>query len=214
MTHPGANYSPSPAPQPGSDFFTVWGIKPSPARPQKATLLLQSLWAYAAASVLSSILGLIAAASLPYYVASGYLVSAAIIGLVFGAASLVIAWFVVKEKLGQLGAADPRIPVAIGLGILGFFAFFGFMGGWNVAWYSAFGVLLGLAQLGAVALGFAMLYQPETQQWLMSRPGNVPTPGPQQPYGTQPPYNPGQQSQGPVHPQAGHDPGHNNGGTQ
>lgn len=186
----GAPFHPNP-PQYDNDFFRTWGIKPLAGRPQKITLLLQSLWAYAAASVLIAFLSLVAAASLPYYIGTSYFTSAAVISLVFGAGAIAVAWFVVKEKLGLFGADDPRITLSIGLGIIGFFALYGFFGGWGVSWYSAFGVLLGLVQVGSVGLAFAMVFQPETHQWLLSRPGNRPNP-PQQPGGTppqQPPSN-------------------------
>lgn len=213
MSHPGANYPPHANPHPpnapsqGENFFTEWGIKPSPVRPQKVTLLLQALWAYAAASVLISLLGFIAAASLPYYIGAGYITSAAIVSLLFGAGAIAVAWFVVKEKLGLLGAQDPRVPLSIGLGIIGFFALYGFFGGWNVGWYSTFGILFGFLRLGAVGMAFAMLFQPETYHWLLSRPGNRPNPSPQQPPGAQPYQAPGQQP--PADPHHNRDAGSN-----
>ncbi|QSB06702.1 hypothetical protein [Natronoglycomyces albus] len=210
---PDPNHNPGAAgqaphnPPPSGGFLTEWGIKPHPVRPQKVTLLLQSLWVYAAASALIALFALIAAASLPYYFGTGYFTSAAIISLIFGAGALTVAWFIVKEKLGLLGSNDPRITLSIGLGIIGFFALYGFFGGWNVGWYSTFGVLLGMARLGAVGLAFAMVFQPETLHWLRSRPGNLPNPGPQQPYGTQPHQAPGP-NQPPLPPHgAGQQPG-------
>ncbi|GAB4000450.1 hypothetical protein GCM10029992_32390 [Glycomyces albus] len=173
-------------------------MKPNPARPQKVNWLTQAMWAYMAASVLMLLFSIIAVATAPWWFATGFIVTSGIVGLIFHSLSVAIAWFVAKEKLGAFGAADPRNPLLIGLGILGFFALSGFFGGWGLGWYAALGALLGLVRLAAVGAAFALVFQPEVTDWIRSRPGNQrknppPTPQgypPQQPppgYPQQPP---------------------------
>lgn len=200
-------YSPPPSqpesPRPGpnqSDPLVEWGVKPNPARPQKVNWLTQAMWAYMAASVLMLLFSIIAVATAPWWFATGFIVTSGIVGLVFHSLSVVIAWFVVKERLGVFGAADPRNPLLIGLGILGFFGLSGFFGGWGLGWYAALGGLLGLARLAAVGAAFALVFQPEVVDWLRSRPGNQRKNPPQTPQG--PPPQPGypQQPPGPQPP--------------
>lgn len=195
MTYP--PQSPGPQPQ-ASDPLAEWGIKPNPARPQKVNWLTQALWGYMAVSVLMLLFAVIAVATAPLWAATGFIVMSAIVGLAFHALSVVIVWFIVKEKLGVFGASDPRVVLLIAFGILGFFALFGFFGGWGLGWYAALGALLGLARLGAVGAAFALVFQPEVEQWIRSRPGNQPKVQPvqQQPYPQQPPM-PGQPQQYP-----------------
>jgi hypothetical protein len=180
-------------PQGQSDFASEWGIKENPGRPKKVNQFTQLLWVYAAATALAFVFSLIASATAPWWYATGFMVGGAVFGLILGAVAIAIAWFVTKDKLGTFGAADPRVPLYIGLGILGFFSLGGFFGGWGLGWYAALGTLLGLAKLGAVGAGFYLLLQPEVEQYLKSRPGNHPKPphhGPPPGYPQQPPGPP------------------------
>jgi hypothetical protein len=179
------------APQ-GHDFATEWGIKENPARPKKVNQLTQLLWAYAAAAVLIFLFAIIAAATAPWWYGPGFIIGGAVFGLIIGALAVAIAWFINKDKLGTFGAQDPRVPLYIGLGILGFFALGGFFGGWSLGWFAALGALLALAKLGAVGAAFYLTTQPEVEQYLRSRPGNLPKP-PHQP----PPHGYPQQPPGP-----------------
>lgn len=185
------------APPPASDPMAEWGIKPHPGRPQRVNWLTQALWGYMAASVLMLLFAIIAVATAPWWFATGFIVTSGIVGLVFHSLSIVIVWFIVKEKLGTFGAADPRMPLYIGLGILGFFGLSGFFGGWGLGWYAALGTLLALAKLAAVGGAFALLLQPEVEQWLRSKPGNQPRQQPAYP----------QQGPPPGYPQQGPPPG-------
>ncbi|GAB3645164.1 hypothetical protein [Glycomyces tarimensis] len=194
---PSGAHGAGPSPSPGAaDPLAEWGVKPSPDRPQKVNWLTQALWAYMAASVLMLLLAIIAVASAPWWMATGFIVTTGIVGLVFHGVSIVMVWFIVKERLGVFGAADPRVGLYIGLGILGFFSLFGFFGGWGIGWYGALSALLGLAKLGAVGAGFFLVFQPEVEQWLRSRPGNRPKQQPV-PHQGQPPQGYGPQG----HPQ-------------
>lgn len=195
MTYPPQSGQPQQPPS-SSDPLTEFGIKPNPARPVKVNWLTQALWGYLAASVLMLLFSIVAVATAPWWLSTGFIVVSGIVGLVFHGLSAVIAWFVAKEKLGVFGAADPRNPLLIGFGILGFFSLFGFFGGWGLGWYAALGALLGLARLAAVGAMFALVFQPEVHQWLLSKPGNRPSrpptvPGQPQGYPQQPPA-PGQ----------------------
>ncbi|WP_199037160.1 hypothetical protein [Glycomyces salinus] len=195
---------PGPHSPGAADPLTHWGVKPDPGRPQKVNWLTQALWAYMAASVLMLLFAIVAVAAAPLWMATGYIVTSGIVGLVFYSLSIAIVWFIVKEKLGVFGAADPRTPLLIGFGILGFFSLFGFFGGWGLGWYAALGSLLGLVRLAAVGAAFALVFQPEVHQWLLSKPGNRPNRPPTPPQGTpgypptQPP--PGGQGQPPQRP--------------
>ncbi|WP_460540237.1 energy-coupling factor transporter transmembrane component T family protein [Glycomyces halotolerans] len=209
MTHPPQQPPPGAAgngPQqpPASDPLSEWGAKPHPGRPQKVNWLTQALWAYMAASVLMLVFSIIALITVPFL--GGFVVASGIVGLIFYSLSIVIVWFIVKEKLGVFGASDPRTPLLIGFGILGFFALFGVFGGWGLGWIAIFNVLLGLARLAAVGAVFYLVFQPEVHQWLLSRPGNRPKnpPAPPQGYGQQPPapgYPQQQAPQAPGYPQ-------------
>ena len=188
MTNPPPPASTGSGPNPPqSDLLAQWGITPNPARPQKVNWFTQALWAYLAASVVMLLLSIIAVATASWWVGTGIIVASGIFGIVFHSLSGVIAWFTVKEKLGVFGAADPRNPLLIGLGILGLFSLFGVLSGWNIGWYAALSALLGLARLAAVGAAFALVFQPEFEQWLRSRPGNQRKTPPNQPYGQQPP---------------------------
>ncbi|HLU55805.1 MAG TPA: hypothetical protein VKZ81_10110 [Pseudonocardia sp.] len=203
MTYPPQAGQPTNGPQqpPASDPLTEFGVKPNPARPAKVNWLTQALWGYLAVSVLMLLFSIIAVATAPWWLSTGFIVVSGIVGLVFHSLSAVIAWFVSKEKLGMFGASDPRTILLIGFGILGFFSLFGFFGGWGLGWYAALGALLGLARLAAVGAMFALVFQPEVHQWLLSKPGNLPSrppaaPGHQQGY-QQPPQAPGYPQQQP-----------------
>lgn len=187
------------APQGQGDFASEWGIKENPGRPKKVNQFTQLLWVYAAATVLVFLFSLIASATAPWWYGTGFIVGGAVFGLIFGAMAVVIAWFVTRDKLGTFGAADPRVPLYIGLGILGFFSFGGFLGGWGLGWFAALGSLLALAKLGAVGAGFYLLFQPEVEQYLKSRPGNQPKP-PHQPPPHGYPHQPPPPSQTHTHP--------------
>lgn len=197
---------PGPGSQPGasSDFATEWGVKENPNRPKKVNQLTQALWAYAAASVLIALLTIVAVAAVPWF--GGFIIGPVIVGLIFHGLSVVIVWFIAKEKLGVFNAADPRNPLYILLGVLGFFAVTGFFGGWSLGWYAALTALLSLARLAAVGAAFFLVTQPEVEHWLKSRPGNQrKTPPPQAGYQQQPPppgypqqQPPGQPPQPPV----------------
>ncbi|WP_035737839.1 hypothetical protein [Glycomyces arizonensis] len=188
MTYPPQPGQPANGPGPqqpsGQDPLIEFGVKPNPARPVKVNWLTQALWGYLAASVLMLVFAIIAVATAPWWIATGFIVVSGVVGLVFHALSGVIAYFIAKEKLGVFGAADPRTILLIGFGILGFFSLFGFFGGWGLGWYAAIGALLGLARLAAVGAMFALVFQPEVHQWLLSKPGNFPR---------RPPVPPGQQ---------------------
>ena len=186
---PPPHYGPA---QGQGDFATEWGIKEHPGRPKKVNQFTQLLWAYAAATVLAFLFSIIASATAPWWYGTGFIVGGAVFGLIIGALAVAIAWFVTKDKLGTFGAADPRVPLYIGLGVLGFFSLGGFVGGWGLGWYAALGTLLALAKLAAVGAGFYLLFQPEVEQYLKSRPGNRPKP-PHQP----PPHGYPQQPPGP-----------------
>ncbi|MCH7232578.1 hypothetical protein L0U85_17210 [Glycomyces sp. L485] len=188
---------PGPSRPGGADPLIEWGVKPHPGRPQKVNWLTQVLWAYMAIAVLMLLFSIIAVATAPLWMATGFIVTSGIVGLIFHALSIVLVWFIVKERLGVFGAQEPRTALYIGLGVLGFFSLFGFFGGWGLGWYAAFGALLGLAKLGAVGAAFFLVFQPEVAQWLRSKPGNLPR---QQP--PQQPMPPGQPPQG--HPQQGY----------
>jgi hypothetical protein len=198
---PGGGPAGPPPPQGGAhpgqtpgqgDFATEWGIKENPARPKKVNQLTQLLWAYFAVAVLLVLFAIIAVATIPWF--GGFIIGTAIVGLIFHGLSIAIVWFITRDKLGVFGAADPRVPLYIGLGVLGLFSLGGFYGGWGLGWYAALAVLLGLARIAAVGAAFYLLTQPEVEQYLKSRPGNLPKP-PQQPpphgYPQQPPA-PGQ----------------------
>ncbi|WP_194202067.1 hypothetical protein [Glycomyces albidus] len=187
---------PGPQPGPSGDFATEWGIKEHPARPKKVNQLTQLLWAYFGLSVLMLVFSIIGVATAPWWMGVGFLVVTGIVGLVFHALSVVIAWFITKDKLGVFGAQDPRIPLYVGLGLLGLFSLGGLWSGWG--WLAALSVLIGLARLGAVGAGFYLLTQPEVEHYLRSRPGNQPKPPaapPQGGYQQQPPA--GYQQQAP-----------------
>lgn len=215
MNGPGPQQPPS-----ASDPLADLGVKPNAARPAKVNWLTQALWGYLAASVLMLLLSIIAVATAPWWLSTGFIVMSGVVGLVFHSLSGVIAWFIAKGRLGVFGAADPRTVLLIGFGILGFFSLFGFFGGWGLGWYAAFGALLGLARLAAVGASFALVFQPEVHQWLLAQPGNRPkTPPaaaqgyPQQQPGGQPgfPQQGGQQGhpqQGGFPQQPGGQPGH------
>jgi hypothetical protein len=185
MTYPHQGGQPS---RPG-DFATDWGIKEHPSRPKKVNQLTQSLWAYFGLSALMVLFAIVGAATIPLF--GGFLIASNIVGLIFHGLAIVIAWFIVKDKLGVFGAADPRVPLYIGFGILGFFSLGGFYG-WGVGWFGALSAIVGLARIAAVAAGFYLLVQPEVEQYLKSRPGNQPKP-PHQP----PPHGYPQQPPGP-----------------
>ncbi|SDE55727.1 hypothetical protein [Glycomyces harbinensis] len=192
---------PGPQPNPSGDFATEWGIKEHPGRPKKINQLTQLMWAFAAATVLNLVFAIIASATAPWWYGTGFFTGAAVFGLILGAAAVAIAWFVIKDKLGAFGANDPRLPLYITLGVLGFFSLGGFASGWSIGWYAALSALLALAKLGAVVAAFYLLLQPETEHWLKSRPGNQPKPPvpPQHPGGGYPqqPGGPQQQQQPP-----------------
>ncbi|MCD0447143.1 hypothetical protein LO763_26350 [Glycomyces sp. A-F 0318] len=189
--------APGPGPQSGptGDFALEWGIKEHPDRPKKVNQLTQLMWAYFGLSVLMLLFAVVGVATAPWWIATGFIVASGIVGLIFHSASIGIAWLVTKEKLGVFGAQDPRIPLAVGLGLLGLFSLGGLFGGWG--WFMALSVLVGLARLAAVGAAFYLLYQPEVGQWLASRPGNRPKP-------PVPPQHPGghpQQPPAPGYPQ-------------
>jgi hypothetical protein len=190
-----------PVPQPGGngDFFTEWGLKENPARPKKVNQLTQILWAYFGLSVLMLLLTVLAIATIPFF--GGFAIATGIVGLVFHGLSIVIAWFVNKDKLGVFGAQDPRLALWIGFGLLGLFSLGGIWGGWG--WYAAVGAIVGLARLGAVGFGFYLLAQPEVEHYLRSRPGNQPKPPAAPPQGgyQQPPQGYPQQPPAPGYPQ-------------
>jgi len=189
-----------PGPQPGApaDFATQWGIKENPGRPKKLNQLTQLLWAYFGVTVLLALFAIVATATIPFF--GGFIIASSIVGLIFHGLSIVIVWFITKEKLGAFGAQDPRMPLYIGLGILGFFALGGFFGGFGFGWFVIFGVLLGLARIAAVGAAFYLVTQPEVEHWLKSRPGNQRKP-PVPPQGGYP-------QQGPGHPQQGYPQGY------
>ncbi|THV24336.1 hypothetical protein [Glycomyces paridis] len=202
----GANQGPTgPGPQPGapSDFATEWGLKEHPGRPKKVNQFTQLLWAYAAATVLILVFAIIASATAPWWYGTGFIVGGSVFGLITGAFAVAVAYVVTKDKLGGFGAADPRTPLYIALGILGFFSLGGFAGGWTIGWFAALGSLLALAKLAAVGIGFYLLTQPEVEHWLKSRPGNQPKPptGPQGYAQQQPPQGYPQQPPAPGYPQ-------------
>lgn len=185
---PYPGHHPGHAPAQG-DFATQWGIKENPARPKKVNQLTQLLWAYFALSALMALLAIVALATIPFI--GAFVAVGGIIGLIFHGLSIAMAWFITKDKLGAFGAADPRVPLYIGFGLLGLFSLGGlFSGGWG--WYLVLGMLVGLARLVAVGAGFYLLFQPEVEQYLKSRPGNLPKP-PHQP----PPHGYPQQPPGP-----------------
>ncbi|WP_198587051.1 hypothetical protein [Glycomyces xiaoerkulensis] len=184
---------PGPQSPSGGDPLSEWGVKPNPHRPQKVNWLTQALWGYMAASVLMLLFSIIALIAVPFL--GGFVLAGGIVGLVFYSLSIVIVWFIVKERLGAFGAADPRTPLLIGFGILGFFSLFGLFGGWGVGWYAALTALLGLARLAAVGAAFYLVFQPEVHQWLLSKQGNLPKRPPAPPQGA-----PGQ-PQAPGYPQ-------------
>ncbi|MCC3765814.1 hypothetical protein K3N28_22400 [Glycomyces sp. TRM65418] len=178
-------------PNPGQgDFAVEWGIKENPARPKKVNQLTQSLWAYFAATVLLALFAIIAVATVPWL--GGFIIGSAIVGLIFHGLSIVIVWLITRDRLGAFGAADPRVPLYIGLGVLGLFSLGGFFGGWGLGWYAALAVLLGLARIAAVCAAFYLLTQPEVEQYLKSRPGNLPKPPQHPPHGYQQQPAPGQ----------------------
>lgn len=180
-------------PQPGQgDFATEWGIKENSGRPKKVNQLTQLLWAYFAATVLLALFAIIAVATVPWF--GGFIIGSAVVGLIFHGLSIAIAWFITKDKLGVFGAADPRVPLYIGLGVLGLFSLGGFYGGWGLGWFAALSVLLGLARIAAVGAAFYLLTQPEVEQYLKSRPGNLPKPPQGPPHGH--PQQPGQATPG------------------
>jgi MFS family permease len=178
------------APQGQGDFASEWGIKENPSRPKKVNQLTQLLWLYAAATVLVFLFSLIASATAPWWYGTGFIVGGAVFGMVIGALAVAVAYFITKDKLGAFGATDPRTPLYIGLGILGFFSLGGFVGGWGLGWYAALGALLALGKLAAIGAAFYLVMQPEVEQYLKSRPGNLPKPphqGPPHGYPPQPP---------------------------
>ena len=178
---------PGPQPGPSPDFAIEWGIKEHPERPKKVNQLTQLMWGYFALSVLMLLFAVVGVATAPLWVATGVIVASGIVGLVFHGLSIGIAWLVTREKLGVFGAQDPRIPLAIGLGLLGLFSLGGLFGGWG--WFMALSVLIGLVRIAAVGASFYLLYQPEVGHWLASRPGNRPKP-PQHPGGGYPQQQP------------------------
>jgi hypothetical protein len=184
---------PQGGPHPGQgDFATEWGIKANPARPKKVNQLTQLLWAYFGLSALMALFAILAIATIPFL--GAFVAVGAIIGLIFHGLSIAMAWFITKDKLGVFGAADPRVALYVGFGLLGLFSLGGFWGGWG--WFAVVGVLIALARLAAVGLGFYLLFQPEVEHYLKSRPGNQPKPPQQHPgYPQQPP--PGYQQQPP-----------------
>ncbi|GAA2302269.1 hypothetical protein GCM10009853_068570 [Glycomyces scopariae] len=174
-----------PAPQQGGtgDFATEWGIKEHPGRPKKVNQLTQLLWAYFGLSVLMLLFAIVGVATAPWYIATGFIVASGIVGLVFHGLSIGIAYFITKDKLGVFNAQDPRLPLWIGLGLLGLFSLGGLWGGWG--WFAALSVIIGLARLAAVGAGFFLLSQPEVVHYLRSRPGNQPKTPPQGGYAPQ-----------------------------
>src|SRR5690606_19879157 len=107
MTYPPQAGQPTNGPQqpPASDPLTEFGVKPNPARPAKVNWLTQALWGYLAVSVLMLLFSIIAVATAPWWLSTGFIVVSGIVGLVFHSLSAVIAWFVSKEKLGMFGAS-------------------------------------------------------------------------------------------------------------
>ncbi|HEX2143230.1 MAG TPA: hypothetical protein VHG10_01860 [Glycomyces sp.] len=177
-----------PGPSQG-DFATEWGIKEHPGRPKKINQLTQLLWAYFGLSVLMLVFAIMASALIPFF--GGLVVASNIVGLIFHGLAIAIAWFITRDRLGAFGAADPRMPLYIGFGILGFFSLGGIFS-WGLGWFGVLSLLVGLARIAAVAAGFYLLTQPEVEQYLRSRPGNQRKPPHQPPpYGQQPPPPPG-----------------------
>ncbi|MEU6859150.1 hypothetical protein AB0B28_09805 [Glycomyces sp. NPDC046736] len=168
-----ANGQPSgPVLPPAPTFWQRWGMTHLDGRPRQVTVLLQALWIYLAALVLSSLLSLAFSAVIAAFLDSGVgfavnlVFSLLLAGLVVG-----LIWVTAREQLGRLNFENPRLTYHIGLGILGLNALFGLIG--------AFRFVFGLIQLAAVGLAFALIFTKPFIAWMRERPGNQPRKAPQ-----------------------------------
>jgi hypothetical protein len=182
-----------------------WGLLPTGDRPRQVTVILQTLWIHLAAVLAATLLGL-----------TGNTVLTIVLGVLAAAVNLVLVWAVAREQLGRFGSDNPRLPIYIGLGALTVIAL--------IRVFNVFTVVPALVQVTAALLVLVLAFTKPVRAWLQDRPGNRPHsaaqepapgaplapqapppqwrapagPGAQNPYGYQPPAQPGPPANNPA----------------
>lgn len=156
---------------------------------------MQLMWGAGCAGVAFALFSILAAVTLPFYLATGGFIGAAIFALAASAGLCAMAYMLFTGRIARMVTADRRLVPFITLGIAGLITMSNMVFAWGPAWYVLLALLLLLAKIGAIITGFILLLQPEVVAWLNAQQG-PPTappsgyggPPPPPPYGgTQPP---------------------------
>jgi hypothetical protein len=131
-------------------------------------VVLQTLWIHLALTAVVSVIGIpVSAASASPL---GWVI--VVLGFLTTAVGLVLLWAVAKARLGRLGFASPRKPIAIALGVFGLNALFSYFSLWTF--------VPALAETAATLLVLALFFTRPARAWLSEREGNQPKRTPEQ----------------------------------